>query len=334
MSSLGVVIPTKNSLAYLPPHLEGMAEWLDLAAEVVVVDSFSSDGTLDYLRNHLRHPEARFLTHPPGLYASWNHGIAQISAKYVYISTIGDIITRAGLQRLMDSAEALGADVVLSKPRFRASRGEQLPDVDWPIDEIIRELHITRPRRLHKLEAVLFAMTNLTAALTGSCASDLFRTEVLQRHPFPSDFGTIGDGPWGIQHAADLVWAVVPERFSSFLKHPSNASEDEKTSYRRASRLDQVAREAVAAARQTGTLAAKELDQLKLDDLLQAGSAYLDSKSRFDQLRKSKLPWILQPRAWRVRLVRNRAATQLQALKTQALRAIVAGSAGTSQPIL
>jgi len=330
MSSLGVVIPTKNSLAYLPQHLERMAEWLDLAAEVVVVDSFSSDGTVEYLRNHLRHPKARFLTHPPGLYASWNHGITQISAKYVYISTIGDLITRAGLQRLLETGEALGCDVVLSKPRFRAPDGQPLPDIDWPIDEIIRALDITRPRRLHKLEAVLFAMTNLTAALTGSCASDMFRTEVLQRYPFPTDFGTIGDGPWGLRHAADLVWAVLPERFSSFLKHPSNASEAEKSSYAQASRLDQVAREAVAAARQAGTLAADELAQLQLEDLLLAVSAHLDSKSRFDQLRKSKLPWILQPQAWRIRSARNRAATQLQALKAQALRAIATGPAGGS----
>ena len=327
MSSLGVVIPTKNSLAYLPSHLEGMAEWLDLAAEVVVVDSFSSDGTLDYLRNHLRHPEARFLTHPPGLYASWNHGIAQISAKYVYVSTIGDLITRAGLQQLLDTTEALSCDVVLSKPRFRAPSGQPLPDVDWPIDEIIRTLDITQPRRLHKLEAVLFAMTNLTAALTGSCASDLFRTSVLQRYPFPTAFGTTGDAAWGIQRAADLAWGVVPERFSSFLKHPSNASAAERASYDRSPRLDQVARQMVAAARQAGTLSADDLARLQVDGLLKAASAYLDTKSTFDQLRKSKVPWILQPQAWRVRSARNWAATQLQALQTQALRAITASPA-------
>ena len=330
MSSLGVVIPTKNSLAYLPQHLEGMAEWLDLAAEVVVVDSFSSDGTLDYLRKHLRHPTVRFLTHPPGLYASWNQGIAQISAKYVYISTIGDLITRAGLQRLLDTAETLGCDVVLSKPRFRAPSGQPLPDIDWPIDEIIRTLGITQPRRLHKLEAVLFAMTNLTAALTGSCASDLFRTDALQRYPFPSDFGTIGDGPWSLRHAADLVWAVLPDRFSSFLKHPSNASEVERASYARASRMDQVAREAVAAARQAGKLSADELAQFRLEELLQAVTSYLDSKSTFDQLRRGKLPWILQPPAWRVRLARNRAAIRLRAIKTEALRTIGTGHTGGS----
>jgi hypothetical protein len=330
MSSLGVVIPTKNSRAYLPAHLEAMGEWLDLAAEVVVVDSFSNDGTLEYLREHLRDPKVRFVSHPPGLYASWNCGLGQLSAEYAYLSTIGDRITRAGLQQLWQAAETLRCDVVLSKPRFHDTRGQPLPDIDWPIDEVIRALGITRPRRLHKLEVVLFALTSLSGALTGSCASDLFRTEAVQRHPFPTDFGTIGDGAWSIRRAADLVWGVVPERFSSFLKHPSNASAEERASLQQALRFDDVARQMVAAARQAGTLSADELALLQADDLLEAASAYLDAKGAFDRLRRGGLPWILQPQAWRARLGRQQAAARLQNLRAQALRAIAAGEPGVS----
>ena len=180
----------------------------------------------------------RFCSHPPGLYASWNHGIAQIISDYVYLSTIGDTITRNGLKRLWDTAETLGCDVVLSKPSFYDANGQMLTDIEWPVDDIIQSLGISQPRRLYKLEVVVFAITNLTAALTGSCASDLFRTEALKRHPFPTDFGTIGDGPWGIRRAADLAWGVVPERFSRFLKHPTNASAAERASYEQAPRLD------------------------------------------------------------------------------------------------
>jgi glycosyltransferase involved in cell wall biosynthesis len=46
MLPLGVVIPTKNSMPYLPSHLEAMREWQDLAEEIVVVDSFSTDGSV------------------------------------------------------------------------------------------------------------------------------------------------------------------------------------------------------------------------------------------------------------------------------------------------
>jgi len=94
MLPLGVLIPTKDSMAHLPGHVENIRQWQDLVEEIVVVDSFSKDGTLAYLKSHLSHPRLRFLTHPPGLYESWNHGIAHINASCTYIATIGDTITR------------------------------------------------------------------------------------------------------------------------------------------------------------------------------------------------------------------------------------------------
>src|SRR6185437_6009820 len=100
MCALGIVLPTRNSMAYLPAHLADMAEWLDLAAEVVVVDSDSRDGTLDFIKSNLHHPGLRLLSHPPGLYESWNHGLQNLTVKHAYISTVGDTITRAGLRHL------------------------------------------------------------------------------------------------------------------------------------------------------------------------------------------------------------------------------------------
>src|SRR5438046_3368389 len=125
MLALGVVIPTKNSMAYLPRHVAGLQPWLELAAEVVVVDSHSTDGTVGFLRANLRHPALRFTDHPPGLYASWNHGVAEISSKYVFIATTGDTITREGVCQLVEAAESLGCDVVISKPTFCDAAGRR-----------------------------------------------------------------------------------------------------------------------------------------------------------------------------------------------------------------
>ena len=115
-------------MAYLPRHVEGLRTWLDMAMEVVVVDSHSTDGTLDYLRANLRHPALRFTNHPPGLYASWNHGIAQIQSKYVSIATTGETITRDGVCKLVDAAESLECDVVISKPSFCDKSGRILSE--------------------------------------------------------------------------------------------------------------------------------------------------------------------------------------------------------------
>src|ERR1700677_5385487 len=163
MLPLGVVIPTKNSLPYLPAHLAGLRPWLDLAEEIVVVDSFSTDGTVEFLRENLKHPRTAFFSHPPGLYASWNHGIQQVSAKYVYIATTGDVITREGITRLVEAAGTLNCDVVISKPRFQDLQGQAV-EITWPIDDIIETLDIRAPRRLDKLEALVFAVAHAPGA--------------------------------------------------------------------------------------------------------------------------------------------------------------------------
>ncbi len=319
MLPLGVVIPTKNSMPYLPRHVEGLRPWLDLAAEVVVVDSFSTDGTVDFLRANLAHPALRFLTHPPGLYASWNHGIAQISSKYVCIATTGDTVTRAGVCQLVAVAESLACDVVISRPSFCDVSGQPMPDKQWPVDDVIAALDVRQPRRLQPFEAVIFAAVNATDALTGSCASDLFRTEILQRHPFPTDFGLSGDAAWNWMHGAEVIYGVVPDKFSTFALHPTSASVAEKQSRLAARRADAVLRAAMDSWRRTGVITEQILPRALWEDLMVCLTSYFDAKAAFDQNRRHSVPWVLNPRAWRNRIQRERAAKTLQRLKQAAL---------------
>ena len=319
MLPLGVVIPTKNSMAYLPRHLAGLQPWLELATEVVVVDSHSTDGTVGFLRANLRHPALRFTDHPPGLYASWNHGVAQISSKYVLIATTGDTITRDGVCELVEAAESLGCDVVISKPTFWDVAGRRLPDTRWPIDDIVATLGVRQPRKLRQLEAVIFAAANATGALTGSSASDLFRAETLQRHPFPTDFGTAGDGAWGVQHAGEVRWGVVPRSFSTFLVHPTNASAEERDTYAGSRRMDEVLREAAQRWRETGVVTDQELALIGWGELVEALTRYLDAKSNYDRLRRGSIPWVLRPPAWRARSQRGWWLARLHELKRAAL---------------
>jgi glycosyltransferase involved in cell wall biosynthesis len=326
MLPIGVVIPTKNCAAFVPEHVTAMREWLGLVEEVVVVDSFSTDGTAELLRRSLQHPRLALLQHPPGLYQSWNYGISQIKAKYTYIATVGDAVTREGLQRLLDAAESLCCDVVLSKPTFRDPEGRPVAPFDWPIDDMIRLLRITDPRRLGRLEALVFAITCVTAAMTGSCASDLFRTQALQRCPFPTDFGTAGDGAWGIRYALDVVWGVEPRTFSSFLVHPTNASPIGQPA---APRFERVVGETIAQGRKSGALSAEDASLLRIEEMANAVTGYLDRKAEFDRQRRSSWPWILNPPAWRARSVRNRQRKRMEELRQAALQKIAAaGKAG------
>jgi glycosyltransferase involved in cell wall biosynthesis len=140
---VSVLVPTRNAMTFLPRHRESMEKWLDLVQEVIVVDSDSRDGTVELLREKLARRNARFFSHPPGLYQSWNHGIRQSAARYTYVSTVGDEISREGLVHLVEVAERFSCDVVISPPDFVDELGKPVSGgVNWPVHHMISFLRL------------------------------------------------------------------------------------------------------------------------------------------------------------------------------------------------
>ncbi|MBC8002132.1 MAG: glycosyltransferase family 2 protein [Opitutaceae bacterium] len=223
---VSVLLPTYNCRAYLPAHLEAMRKWTGLVEEIVVVDSFSDDGTMELLKEQLSLPNVRFHNHPRGLYQSWNFGISQISAKYAYISTVGDVITPEGLQHLAAVAEQFQADVTLSPPRFVASNGQIATDAHWPIQDLIQWQNITRPAAVSSIHAFLMSVLSMPQGILGSSASNLYRTGLLKTRPFPTSFGHAGDTAWSLQHALETRFAITPSAVSQFLLHPKESIPD------------------------------------------------------------------------------------------------------------
>lgn len=311
MLPIGVIVPTRNSMQRLPAHLEAMQPWLDIVEQIVVVDSQSQDGTWEYLKTHLKHPRVQFLDHPPGLYQSWNFGIGKNSAPYTYISTVGDTITREGIEHLCADIQSLQADVILSKPTFTDMQGRPL-HVEWPIDDIIKTLKVQNSRLLCPLEAVLFAIFHSSNALLGSCASNLFRTEPLKQRPFPSEYGVTGDGAWGLQYAADILWAVNSQKHSTFLHHPTDASKTEKLTASYDS--EKLVQELVQNIQQRHLFPAETLQHGHVLELAALLTPYKKAGRALYERQKGRLPWILNPAAWLFRLRRNQLRRQMRTL--------------------
>jgi hypothetical protein len=308
---IGVVIPTRNSAAWLPAHLENVAKWADLVEEVVVVDSESADGTLDIIRSRLRHPRLRILQHPPGLYQSWNFAIGHLRSKYAYVSTIGDTISPGGLEHLLETAETFQADVVVSPPRFLDASGAERLRIQWPIHRLIEIAGIHSPRKISSFGALSATVVYMPAGLLGSSASNLYRTEALQRFPFSTDFGHHSDTAWTLRHAMALAWALTPNVVSDFRVH-SNATE--ATPEDQAAVVERYCNLLVQVSSEISVS-----PQLPDDDRA-ARLAWLlkmrrdNDQSRrleklLDQIRDRKargILWMMNPKAWEVRMKRNR----------------------------
>jgi len=217
--SISVVLPTYNCRSLLGAHLRSMEGWLDLIDEVIIVDSRSTDGTLEFLRAELRHPCLRIIVRDRGLYASWNEGIAATSGNWVYISTAGDTINRAQLEHLRKVGERLAADVVVSPPDFVHEDGRPHRDLGWPPSELNRRFGRGRPFVIEPAATQCLAFQKCPQALLGSSASNLYRGEHLRARPFPTEYGVVGDTAWIMRFGHQTRLALTPRRGSYFCIH-------------------------------------------------------------------------------------------------------------------
>jgi glycosyltransferase involved in cell wall biosynthesis len=221
-SRLSVVMPTYNCAPMMERHLEAMALWAYLADEIVVVDSRSTDGTLELIRERLRHPNLRIIVRDRGLYESWNEGIAATTGDWIYVSTAGDTIERDHLLHLLELGQRAEADVVISPPRFVNEDGGSHADLGWPPQEIISRYGDGRPFVLSNVAAACLALIYCPSCLLGSSASNLYRGDALRARPFPADFRGAGDTVWLMRHATALRLCLTPQRGSNFCVHPKD----------------------------------------------------------------------------------------------------------------
>jgi hypothetical protein len=312
---IGVVIPTRNSLQHLPAHLESLQPWLEMIEQVVVVDSNSTDGTVQYIREHLKHPNLHIFSRPPGLYAAWNFGVGQLRTKYTYVCTVGESITPGGLRHLVETSERLGSDVCISRPQFLDAEGHTVKGIRWPIHQIIEERQICEPRLLSQAEAVFYVLRGNGNSILGSSASNLYRTSVLQKNPFPTEYQSAGDTAWGLLNCCEVRFAVTPESFSTFVFHSTSASRQVVDRKMLMEKFRALARTLFHKARPICDLSG--FPEFKvLVDLLETTDRYRKCKQTLE-LYRSRGVWVLNWRAWQVRAERNRLHRSVKALKRQ-----------------
>jgi glycosyltransferase involved in cell wall biosynthesis len=313
MLPIGVVIPTRNCIAYLRDHLVSMQGWISHVAEIVVVDSESTDGTMEFLRENLKHPNLRLFTRPRGLYQAWNFGVSQLQSKYCYFSTIGDSITLEGLQHLACIIQNYDSDLIISPPRFIDTKGKTLHEISWPIHRLLKASQIKEPRVLSRIETVAAALCNGYNSYLGSSASNLYRTEFINKSPFPSTFGHMGDTAWGIQHCGTLITAVSPQVHSTFLFHPKESEPDYNAL---APNVIQLAREV-----KEGFLRQPDLcqipDALRACDLLSSVALENCYQYQIGEARKKDRRYVFNYEAFIARIRRNRQRKRTLELQSQ-----------------
>jgi len=316
---VSVLIPTRDVYKILPGHLASVKTWAALVQEIVVVDSYSTDGTLELIQNELHHPQLRVLQHPPGLYQSWNYGIQQLTSKYTYISTIGDTITPEGLTHLVETAERFDADVVVSPPQLFDADENPMVGSRWPIHNLLEGASIKNPVKLEKPFAFLLAVRDLPGAILGSSASNLYRTEMVKKYPFPAEYGAAGDAAWAFLHAFDISLIVTPTPCARFLFH-SRATISLQEKRDRIRRMSDVALQVACQASGKLSLDGVSEYQVLMQQLLVVQRELYETQWNYEQIRRECRPWIFYSLAWQARQQRNRQRQKYWDMMKEVLR--------------
>jgi hypothetical protein len=332
MLPIGIVIPTKNVAPLLTDqrcgHMAQLRSLLEHVTEAVVVDS-SDDGTVALLREGLSGLRVRFLSHPPGLYQSWNHGISQVTAPYVYISTAGDSIDHQGLHHLYETITGLEADLVISPPRFVDETGQPLPEKSWPIHDLLKRRVIRQPLVLDPCEAFVLQVLEAPKALIGSSAANLYKTEVLRRFPFPTSYGHFGDVAWGIQHAFETRLAITSVSVSQFVVEEKGRTIPIETIESERAKLLALAMNIMNRVGSSAGALCPASAMSMLARLPEVTAARWKSQQAYDSHRRGIVPWILKPAAWKMRRARKSQQRILAALRRDLLHEISSGSAAS-----
>lgn len=229
LKDISVVVPTLNSRELIEPVREALGALFSQVGELVFVDSESTDGTLDYLKAHFSYPHAQFHTRPKGLYESWNFGISQCQRPWLTIATSGDVLSVEDLRYLLEVGRHTEADVVCAAPVFVDEQGGACEDRKWPIFDLLQQHEGEELVQPSNYELTSFVLRYARPARhykgwLGSSASNLYRTELLQAHPFPTHVGRSGDTYWSLAHAHEVKAVFCRRRCGTFVVHEKTNS--------------------------------------------------------------------------------------------------------------
>jgi len=262
--------------------------------EFIWVITESSDRSHEIAREAAKELGGQVLEVPRGLYLAWNSGIALATGEFIYISTIGDTITPAGLNALSICIQKNQADVVFSPPVISPATEANLKcSRHWPVFKFSQILNQYAHNCMPKEKAILMQILSGASGLLGSCASCLFRASFLLSRPFPTDHHHYGDTAWTYQHLPEANLVFYPHPVARFIIHDVETSRtvDKGQIYRL---IDQLA---------------TQLPPL----LMQISHNYTRASFHIDRIRDPhpKFGWWWMPEAWNARWKRNNAQRYL-----------------------
>ena len=196
-----------------------MGDW-----ELIVCDSFSSDGTWEFLEGFKNDPRIRLHRVPKeGLYAGWNECIRRSQGEFIYFATADDTMERDCLRFLAGGLHAQpGVDIALSEVRRidEDGRPRQTKRADiWTLLDPAGDQCERVPG------SSFFLLLCGLASGFGSITGLMVRRRLFERTGlFPTDLWFLGDCEWALKAVLHSDVLVLPDILATWRTHGDQAS--------------------------------------------------------------------------------------------------------------
>ncbi len=223
---VSICMPVLNARPFLDERMNSIMEQTLSDWELIVCDSYSDDGSWEFLQQFTADPRVKLHQVPKeGIYAGWNECLKRANGKYIYIATADDICGPELLGCLTGELEK-NDDIDLAACRYQriAEDGIPLPD-DLLTPDLYRFLGewadiLHRRNRYAELLIMLCldCQWNTLPAL-------VFRRILLKKTGlFRTDMGSYADVAWRIKAILNSDLIYVPEVLASWRWHDKQAT--------------------------------------------------------------------------------------------------------------
>lgn len=228
---VSICVPNLNTRPFLPERFQTVFDQSYRNWELLVYDSYSTDGAWEYIREVAAGERRMRVWQGPreGTPGSWNPCIREARGDFVYIATSDDTMPADCLDKLVAALDAHPeCDVAHCPLRPIDEQGRDLTDIArwWWIDSPFARSSGALMRRPHVRQAPFDGLLHLLGgSVYISITQLLVRRSLFERIGwFPATWGSVGDFNWSMRAGLIANTVHVPDTWGGWRLHGSQAT--------------------------------------------------------------------------------------------------------------
>lgn len=242
---VSICLPSLNTRPFLKERIRSILEQTYKNWELIILDSFSDDGSWEYFQKIAKKDDRIFIKQIPreGIYAGWNRCVGLARGEYVYIATSDDTMEPECLDKMISKLDKHpDCGICHCELKIIDENGNQHIDENWSTWKYFAPDWTGKTvKRLAPFDGLLhFGLRTLYTSINQL----LIRRSVFDRVGlFDTNWGTVGDFEWEMRAALVTNVIYIPEYLTSWRRHSNQATRSTENSANRRMML-QMARSA------------------------------------------------------------------------------------------